>query len=489
MTAFLCHKRLWLALVLLNLLAAGTNLRAQKLYEWDKLWLRPIAEHSCLRDSSHRQLIYPAGRSEAIMGVYDILEAMLTGDNQAQLNIFHIGGSHVQAGWLSHRLRTNLTHAQAEFTDDNRDLQGLAAYRGLLFPYRAIRTNSPQDYRINYTGRWTASRCVAQMPDVQLGLSGAAAITADSAASLTVNLRQEGKWNFKTLQVLGDASDVSVYPIVITQNGDTLESQQRLVLKPHNKFFFLADGLDMPGWYFILPQEDSCCTVAFRGLSTVLPEPVAKPAKGKKKPAKPAPNYQPLDSTHYFILRGLIPSGNRRGITYTASGINGAAVPSWLRCSEMLFTSELSMMPPHLAIFGIGINDANVPQADFDTAAFKAGYREIIDRIHSVNPHCALLFITNNDCWLNSGRQRRIPNPNTSRARDAFMALAKEYQGAVFDVYDLMGGFRSSDKWVKAGLMQRDHIHFTQEGYHLIADLLYNALILDYQQSRETKSE
>ena len=44
-----------------------------------------------------------------------------------------------------------------------------------------------------------------------------------------------------------------------------------------------------------------------------------------------------------------------------------------------------------------------------------------------------------------------------------------------------MGGIKSSEKWVEAGLMKKDRIHFTNDGYSLIGDLLYNAIDKNYQ--------
>ena len=52
----------------------------------------------------------------------------------------------------------------------------------------------------------------------------------------------------------------------------------------------------------------------------------------------------------------------------------------------------------------------------------------------------------------------------------------------MFDVYGLMGDLKSSIHWNELGLMQKDRIHFTREGYELIGNLLYKAIDEDYQQ-------
>ena len=102
----------------------------------------------------------------------------------------------------------------------------------------------------------------------------------------------------------------------------------------------------------------------------------------------------------------------------------------------------------------------------------------LIERILTINPKAALLFITNNDC--NQTMRIRRPNLNTPRVEEAFKELAAEYNGCVFNLYQTMGGQGSAANWVSQGLMQNDRVHFTNEGYNLIGDLIYNAIINDF---------
>ena len=331
-------------------------------------------------------------------------------DSDRHLNILHIGGSHVQAGIFPHRLREHLN-----------------AGRGLLFPWKAIRTNAPDDHRLTPSGTWERSRCTELAPTEKLGMSGAAAITTDSLASLRLELPP--KYAFSRLRIIGE-EEYGAEPYLILDKGDTITS-----LKQDSDFVFLLD------------KPDSLCTIAFNGMT-----------EGAR-----------------FVLRGIYPEGEQR-IVYTESGVNGASVPSWLRCE--LLGEELSRIcPPDLVIFGIGINDANVPPTRFDAEAFKASYRSLMDELRKANPNVCFLFITNNDCWLRVRRQRRAPNRNTQKVEQAMMALARECDGAVWNQYRIMGGYGSSNRWVYAHLMNRDHIHFLRPGYELLADLLYNAMM------------
>lgn len=396
-------------------------------------------------DSTHLQLVLP-GKKDGLKHFYgklfDVRNHASVSEN---VNILHVGGSHVQAGVLSNTIRMHFSPA---------------ADRGFLFPFRAIKTNSPQGYRVDFTGMWKGSRCVNKDVDLELGLSGAAAVTSDKEASLTLRLRDEGQWDFTRLTLQGNASDSTVTPFLITSANDTLWSD------PVLSALSIRDS-----WSFLLPYPDSVVTIGFTGLTR------------KVSPKQKRKTYLPLEDKHYFTVHGIYPNSDRHGVTYTESGINGAAVPSWLRTGKR-FEEELSLLPPDLVIFGIGINDANVPMLEFDTEVFIQGYRDLIHRIQSVSPSCCFLFITNNDCVFSLGKGRKakkIANPNTERVRQAMIELATEYNGAVFDVYGLMGGLKSSETWVKENLMKKDRIHFTNEGYTLLGDLLYNALENNYQ--------
>ena len=137
-----------------------------------------------------------------------------------------------------------------------------------------------------------------------------------------------------------------------------------------------------------------------------------------------------------------------------------------------------------MVIFGIGINDAAAP--DFDTAAFRANYASLIDSIRSVNSDCAFVFITNNDSFRRVKRRYEV-NRNGLLAREVFYRLADDYDGAVWDQFEIMGGLKSMDTWYKEGLAQKDRVHFTNAGYKLIGDLFSNALFDAYKYYLKTK--
>lgn len=373
---------------------------------------RPTYDYTCL-DKSKTQLRFPAGR-DAQDAFYAKMDSMLLFGTRA-VNFWHVGGSHVQADFFSHRMRSNLTELQPA----NR------ATRGFLFPFAMAHTNWNHNYAIDYTGTWDCGRNIDRGADMDydFGITGIAATTSDSTAtvSFSLNVGQQPSWTFDTLRVLGYGSCDSCYAYTAYQSADSA------VVRFH------------------IPAGET------------------------------------------FTLTGLVPESHAAGISYFSSGINGAAVPTWLRCVNL--AEDLKVVRPDIVFFAIGVNDAAVPNGKFDPEAFKSGYRRIIAMVEAVTPGCAYVFITNNDTYYRQARKRpKTPNPNARLVQKAFYELAEEYGGAVWDVFDFMGGMGSSMDWRDEGLMTSDLIHFTRTGYELLGDLLFNALVEDWMGGK-VKSE
>jgi len=88
--------------------------------------------------------------------------------------------------------------------------------------------------------------------------------------------------------------------------------------------------------------------------------------------------------------------------------------------------------------------------------------------------------VTNNDSYRYV-RRGMTYNTNTETVRRAMMELAEEYGAGVWDLYAVMGGAHSVEKWRDAGLVKYDRLHFTDVGYSLLGDLFVEALMADKQ--------
>ena len=169
-------------------------------------------------------------------------------------------------------------------------------------------------------------------------------------------------------------------------------------------------------------------------------------------------------------------------MNYYSSGVNGAKLTTWLdKCPDL--ERDLRLVNPDLAILALGINDSACTAKDFKPGRFKDNYRRLIEMIHRVNPDCAIIFITNNDSYRYI-RKGMAYNENAPAVRKAMMELAGEYGAGVWDLYGLMGGAHSVQRWKNLGLVKPDRLHFTDEGYTLLGDLFFEALMEDRNSAR-----
>jgi lysophospholipase L1-like esterase len=136
------------------------------------------------------------------------------------------------------------------------------------------------------------------------------------------------------------------------------------------------------------------------------------------------------------------------------------------------FAPQLETTDPDLVIFGIGINDAYMPEDRFSQEEFENNYRELIRIFRNVNPNVQFIFMTNNDSYYKG----LYPNANALKVQKAMKTLAAEYGGAYWDLFGIMGGLNSVKMWNNEGLAKNDLVHFTPAGYVLQADMLFKAI-------------
>ncbi len=343
---------------------------------------------------------------------------------RGNLRIMHIGGSHVQAGTLTKRLRNNLLSLRP----------ALDGGRGLVFPFSAARTNNPSSFTTSYEGSWKVTKNVQREPDRRLGLTGIALSASDDKASVMVTtvardpLPQDPAFRFNDVRVLGYSSAGERIPVVVLAKGDTLVGCR-------------ADSC----WSFALPSLTDSVRIATKG-------------EGE------------------FTLTGIFLDNPFPGISVTGIGVNGASLGSYAKCPDLL--NDLKMVNPDLVIFAVGINDATA--TNFSVDDFVARYKTLVSQVRSVNPDCALLFVTNNDSFRRVRRKGYVVNSNGKLAEQGFLRLGKDCDAGVWDLFEIMGGQGSMKKWEAAGLAKGDKVHFTETGYDLVGDLLFNALMDKY---------
>lgn len=363
------------------------------------------------------QMHFPAERT-GMERFYQKMEKLMT-TGEGRINIVHIGGSHIQAGTFSGQMRQRLQLADGE----------MSAGWGYMFPYRIARTNSPFGYYIRYTGAWQSFRNVERRKSGTLGVGGISASTNSPKAELTILLEKENTidYRFNKLRIYYENKEhnyrISIDSALVKEKSGS------------------ANYIDL----MLKERVDS--------LKITLTKSADQPGT--------------------FTLFGINTESGTNGVLYHSIGINGAYVPAFLRCQ--LFGEQLADLQPDLVILGLGINDAYGRR--FSQSRFEDNYAQLVTEIKRAAPNAAIIFTTNNDSYL----YRRYVNRNGEKVRESMYGMAEKYDAGVWDMFEVMGGLNSIVLWQRNGLAQSDKIHFTREGYLLLADLFFTAIMQDYE--------
>lgn len=349
---------------------------------------------------------------------YDKLEKLVR-TGEGRINVVQIGGSHIQAGTFSGQIRTRLQQMNGDMN----------AGWGFMFPYRIARTNSPFGYFIRYSGEWQSCRNVESRKSCTLGVGGISASTTSAKAELTILLEPENNldYSFNKIRVFYENRD-SNYTVSIDS----------LLLKSFLKtseYFDIELNMHVDSLNLVIQKEEN--------------------TEGR------------------FTLYGISAESAPNGFLYHSIGVNGAHVPAFLRCD--LLVEQLALLKPDLVILGLGINDAYGRR--FSQGDFESNYGLLISRIRKAAPETAIIFTTNNDSYL----YRRYVNKNGEKVQQSMLRMAEEYNAGVWNMYEVMGGLNSVVLWEKNNLVQRDKIHFTREGYLILGDLFFNALMKNFE--------
>ncbi|MCF8331068.1 MAG: hypothetical protein K9H84_01305 [Bacteroidales bacterium] len=346
---------------------------------------------------------------------------VLFGDRK--LNIFHIGDSHIQADFFSHRLRDNFQNIA----------RGQNGGRGFIFPYQMAETNNPLNYNVSWTGKWDNCKIVDRNTKCSTGLGGISIITKDSVASFSVFMSSDNQHDYFFNQVRlfhnYDTSQWKVYPSDTSQRY----SQRFFPEYGYTLFHFteLKDSIR-----FNITMSDS--------ISVVVP----------------------------YQLLGLSLDNSDPGIVYHSSGVNGANIQDWLKSQYL--QKHLSAINPDLIIISLGTNDSY--SRTFNQQEFKYNYRRLVEKMKNAAPDAAFILTAPGDNYL----YRRYLNRNISKAVNIIREIAQDQQLAFWNFYSVMGKMNSIKYWHNAGLTAHDFLHFNQKGYSLQGNLLFHAIMKAY---------
>ena len=363
----------------------------------------------------------------ALNGFYKKLDELQKGERD-KVVVVHIGDSHIQADYFSGTMRELL---QRKFGN---------AGRGLVFPYRAAKTNEPKNFSTSTNVTWEAKRNVFPKIPLPIGVSGITIRTFDSSAYLGFNMQDADSLNyaFNKIKVFHykapDAFDMSV----------TDENQTNLA--------FINSRITTPDFFTTeVSLRDTTHSFQLRMIKT--------------------------DSTQtQAMIYGVELENSQKGLLYDMVGVNGAMYAHY--DSSVYFVDQLISLHPDLVIISLGTNEAYTKY--FTELEFEENMDMLVSKIRIAMPDADFLLTTPPDGY----RYRKYKNASVAKAVTVMKNYSVTHDAAFWDFYHLMGGFGSIYKWYTKGMAQRDYLHLTKKGYELQGHLLFNALMESYNKTK-----
>jgi len=362
--------------------------------------------------------LYFGKDSSAFLRLYDKMKGLKTSETK-RIGVVHFGGSHVQAGIWS---GTFVNDLQREFKTSG------GGY--FAFPYKLAKTNGQSFANSFSNGKWKRYRAMGKEYCLPLGICALSVSTKDSSNYFGVKLTSKA--------VSKKFNSIKVY---------------------HNfnpGYSFSLDSALLSTTSFVESREAGYTLFRFNA---------------------------PLDSVKFnllrkdslageFILFGFSLDNDAPGFYLAGLGANGAATNSFVKCFDL--SSQFKSLNADLVILSLGVNDTQAK--DFGKNEFIENYDSLIMVIKSASPDAAIILTTTSDNYI----KRKRSNSKSITAKEAMFELMEKHNVAVWDLFSLMGGYKSMLNWQKAGLANKDRVHFSGKGYILLGDLMFEALMKSY---------
>jgi hypothetical protein len=342
-----------------------------------------------------------------------------------RVNIVHIGDSHIQADFFSGTIREN-------FHNDFGN-----AGRGFVFPYRVAKTNEPYSYKTSTNVEWDSKRNVFPDKPLPIGAGGITIQTLDSNAiiNFTLNEKNTIDYSFNKLTLFHEKGK-------------------------GNYDYIICDDYNCG-----IGEINSSDTGSF--VSTVAFE---KPVKQFILKCKTSDTAQQCSRIY-----GMLIENGKPGVLYNMIGVNGGEYRYYTM--SKYFVEQMHVMMPDLVIVSMGTNEGF--QKGFNAEIFYSQIDTLITSLKNKNPAAAILLTTPGDSYRKQGRSK-MPNPDILKARETIIKYSYEHDVAYWDLYEVMGGFKSMAKWYASGLTAKDKLHFSKKGYMIQGALFYSALKNSY---------
>jgi LysM repeat protein len=402
-----------------------------------------------------------------------------------KVRIVHIGDSHIQADLFSGKMRSLL---QNKFGN---------AGLGFTFPHNLANTNGNHYIKYSSNIPFSSQRNTKPNDGKPIGLSGIALYTESNEFAIELNVRDKA-YTFNTIKIV--ASKLRNFNLAKTTNDIVVQSS-----KPKIIYHKIRSGEALS----IIANKYNCSISEIKSANNLrsnniqagktlrIPSDEKEPVKITKSEFIPVTLIEDAvsynfyskesldkiyltsnDKTVSFSLNGLVLENDNSGVVYSAIGVNGAKSSDYLKYP--LFFDQLRSLEADLVIVSLGTNESF---DKLETEVFYAQLELFIQAIRLKNPTVEVLVTTPPPSLFN----RKNPNTFVRDYSKSIIEFAEKNNYAVWNMFKNLGGLYSVNKNANKGLMSKDKVHYSKQGYELQGDLFFNALLETYNNLKSEK--
>jgi lysophospholipase L1-like esterase len=188
---------------------------------------------------------------------------------------------------------------------------------------------------------------------------------------------------------------------------------------------------------------------------------------------------------------GVVLENDDPGVVYDSLGVNGAFAgllattmngPHW--------TEQLQHRNPNLVILNYGTNESEYASDD-QMERYDRELREVVSRVRTALPSASILIVSPMDRGKRAPGGRIITMPAIPKIVEMQRRVALESHCAFLNLYTAMGGEGTMARWHEGRkhLVGADLTHPNGEGAQTVGNLIYMALMEDYDNYREGEQQ
>ncbi len=171
---------------------------------------------------------------------------------------------------------------------------------------------------------------------------------------------------------------------------------------------------------------------------------------------------------------------SKKGITFDNIPLRGSSGIEFSRIPKAHLRKQFETLNVKFLILQFGVNIVPNPLPDYKF--YEDLFYEQLMFLKSIRPDISILVVGVSDMSRNIGGNYES-YPNIEKIRNAQKNASFKAKCAFWDLYEAMGGKNSMPSWVFAKptpLANKDFTHFTPKGAELVAEMLYKALLTEY---------